>query len=74
MNDISFDNTNISFTPSFLGQGWETSLLPKIERGHLSHPDYMITFDYLKQLFLKIWNNKRWEVKIWTTAIARLFL
>lgn len=49
--NITLQNTHISFTPSFLGQGWETSLLPKTER-EVIPVDFKISFAWIKKLFL----------------------
>ena len=54
MNEkLTLKNTYISFTPSFMGQGWETSLLPKVEREVVA-ADFRITFEWLKKLIMKM--------------------
>lgn len=71
---LTLQNTQISFTPSFMGQGWETSLLPKVER-EVVQVDFLITFNWLKKLFEKMQKSGQEERgQSWTTAIARLFL
>ncbi len=54
MEEINLKNTVVSFTPSFSGNGWETSLLPKLERSKSTEPEFRITFDWIRQLFLKM--------------------
>lgn len=71
---LTLKNTYISFTPSFMGQGWETSLLPKINREDQS-ADFRITFDWIGKLLLKMQKSGQEERgQSWTTVVARLFL
>ena len=51
---ITLQNTNIYFTPSFLGNGWETSLSPTTERGYQSDFSFPITFSWLKNILMKM--------------------
>lgn len=82
MEDTSLQNTNISFTPSFLGQDWDTSLSPRFdarqarfERGHIPQYEFKITFNWLRKMFLKMLSFRpRKEGILSWTAIARLFL
>ncbi|HSD98444.1 MAG TPA: hypothetical protein VLB73_01955 [Patescibacteria group bacterium] len=72
---ITLQNTSISFVPSFSGSGWETSLVPRLERSHSEQPELRLTFGWIKQMLLKMQNIRReGGAASWTTAIARLFL
>jgi len=73
--EITLENTFVSFTPSFLGNGWETSLLPKMERGYLNASEYKITFSWLTKILQKMQKSGQEKGVIsWTNVIARLFL
>ena len=54
MNDITLKNTQIFFVPSFSGNGWETSLLPRFDRKKSNEPEIRISFAWLKKQFLKM--------------------
>lgn len=71
---LTLKNTYISFTPSFMGQGWETSLLPKINR-EVPSADFRINLNWIGKLFAKMQKSgQAKEVISWTTVVARLFL
>lgn len=71
MEQITLQNTQISFTPSFSGNGWETSLLPRFEKRKALEPDIRLRFGWIKELFLKMHLGRRKEANQWTTAIAK---
>lgn len=51
---ISLKNTVISFTASFSGNGWETSLMPHLEHTFCKQHTLHIHFGWIKRMFSKM--------------------
>jgi len=61
MEKVTLSNTNISFTPNFLGNGWETSLLPKFSREDVSYSNIKINSSFFRNLWKMLYLDRRKE-------------